>query len=147
MKIVQKIAIIGSRKYGNEEAVRTFVRAMSPDTNVLISGGAIGVDTWAADEFRKMGGRVVEIRPNYNKFGRGAPLKRNTEIVLGADDVVGFWDEESTGTLDTLTKALKMGKPLAVFGSAGELLGNVSEAVAASIRGKKRPAMAIPKGG
>lgn len=147
MKTIHKIAVVGSRNYANEDAVRRFVRAMNPLTNVLISGGAKGVDTWAADEFRKMGGRVVEIRPNYTKFGRGAPLKRNTEIVLGSDDVAAFWDEESTGTLDTMKKALKSGRPMAVFGADGNLLGAVSERIAEGIRKRNQPpTMVVPRG-
>ena len=147
MRTIHKIAVVGSREYGNENAVRKFVRAMSTLTNVLISGGAKGVDTWAEDEFRKMGGRVVSIRPNYNKHGRGAPLARNTEIVLGSDSVAAFWDEKSTGTLDTLTKAVKAHKPLAVFGEDGNLLGAITERVAAASAARKRKSMHIPKGG
>jgi hypothetical protein len=147
MKTIHKIAVVGSREYGNESAVRRFVRAMDTLTNVLISGGAKGVDTWAEDEFRKMGGRVVSIRPNYNKHGRGAPLKRNTEIVLGADSVAAFWDGISTGTLDTLTKAIKASKPLAVFGEDGNLMGALTEKVAAaSAARKRRPRMEVPRG-
>jgi hypothetical protein len=147
VKTVHKIAVVGSRDYQNEAAVRRFVRAMNPINNVLISGGARGVDTWAADEFRKLGGRVVEYRPNYTKHGRGAPLHRNSEIVLGSDDVAAFWDGESTGTLDTVRKTIKAGKTLAVFGPDGNLMGGVTEKVAAMIRERKRgPKRVIPRG-
>lgn len=101
--------------------VEQFVQLLNPVTNVLISGGAIGVDTWAADAARAMGMRVIEIRPNYNKFGRGAPKKRNTEIVLAAHDVVAFWDGASRGTLDTIRKAHEYLKPYVLFNPFGDV--------------------------
>jgi uncharacterized phage-like protein YoqJ len=46
----------------------------------------------------KNGIEVIVHRPNYNKDGRWAPLKRNDIIVNEADKIMAFWDGKSTGT-------------------------------------------------
>jgi hypothetical protein len=163
MKTIHKIGVVGSREYPRLEAVREFVSKLDPITNVLVTGGARGVDQTAAEEARDRNVRVVEYRPNYNKYGRGAPLRRNTEIVLGSDSLVAFWDGESTGTLDTLAKAafgFTHRKrqvdpiPFALFGPAGTLLqANDSDGVEdlkALIKtarwSKRQRQMAVPGG-
>lgn len=88
----------------------------------VVSGGAKGVDTWATEIATDRGFTTVEIRPNWQKFGRGAGFHRNTEIVRAADDVVAFWDQVSNGTFDTMKKAVELRRDLMVFGADGELL-------------------------
>jgi hypothetical protein len=138
---VRRIAVVGSRTYPvparifelfafddkaaalavGRKIVEEFVEKLNPLTTILVSGGATGVDTWAADKAREMGMRVVEIRANWKKHGRGAGFKRNGEIVLASDDVACFWDGESRGAIDTVKKAAKQTKPHALFGPDGEL--------------------------
>lgn len=90
--------------------------------HTIVSGGAQGVDSWAAEIATERGFPVVEIRPNWKKYGAGAGFRRNKEIVLAADDVVAFWDGSSNGTLDSIKKAEKLQRPLMVFGGTGELI-------------------------
>lgn len=138
---VHKIAVVGSRTYPvptevwlemsledkaiasklGRNAVEKFVGYMSPITNTLISGGARGVDTWAAEKANEMGMRVVEIRANWNKYGKGAGFKRNKEIVMAAHEVVAFWDGTSRGTLHTINTAHKLKIPYVMFNPAGEI--------------------------
>lgn len=105
----------------SEEAVRTFVKRLPLDT-VLISGGADGVDSWAAEAAQDHGLNTVIIRPNWKKYGKYAGLRRNNEIVLAADDVVAFWDMHSRGTWDTIKKALKYKRNLVVFNETGQIV-------------------------
>jgi hypothetical protein len=44
-----------------------------------------------------------------------AGLKRNTDIVNASDIILAFWDGQSRGTKDTITKATKAQKPLFIF--------------------------------
>ena len=44
----------------------------------------------------------IEILPDYQLYGKGAPLKRNMQIVECADLVVAFWDGVSRGTKYTI---------------------------------------------
>jgi hypothetical protein len=105
-----KVSIIGSRTITLD--VSPYVPA---GCTTIISGGAKGVDTCAADFARARGLKLVEILPNYDQHGRSAPLRRNTEIIDRADLVLAFWDGHSRGTKDGIDKASARGKPIRVF--------------------------------
>ncbi len=78
------IAIVGSRelKPWYKEQVQQYVHDL-PDHYNIFSGGAIGVDSWAAEASLEKNGRLIELMPNYNKWGPNvAPLKRNEKVVL-----------------------------------------------------------------
>lgn len=143
----RKIAIVGSRTYplpkhiwdnmeleakdvaaaAGREFVKRFISHLSPSQHVVVSGGAEGVDSWAAEFAEERGITVVVIRPNWKKYGRGAGFKRNTEIVLAGDDVIAFWDGKSQGTLDSVKKAHKTHKPYCIFGPDGLVKVAVTE--------------------
>ena len=55
--------------------------------------------------------KLTELLPQYEKYGRGAPIIRNREIVDYAEKVVAFWDGRSRGTLSVIEYAQKTGKP------------------------------------
>ncbi len=101
-----KLLIAGSRSITNFD--------LSPyigeDVDTILSGGADGVDTIAekyADEHRLS---KIILRPKYKLFGRGAPLKRNEELVQLCDYVMIIWDGKSKGTRFTKEYAEKSGK-------------------------------------
>ena len=119
---IRRIAIVGSREGVDPQAVRAFVDRLDPLTTVVISGGAVGVDSVAAEHARKRKIRVVEIRPNWKKYGRVAGFHRNGEIVKCCDDIAAFWNGKSRGTLDTVKKGMKANKPVALLDSGGNLL-------------------------
>ena len=101
-----KIAIIGSRKIKNPD-IEKFVSA----DDEIVSGGAVGVDSAAAKFAKEQGLKLTEFLPQYEKYGRGAPIIRNREIVDYAEKVVAFWDGRSRGTLSVIEYAQKTGKP------------------------------------
>jgi hypothetical protein len=116
-----RLGVVGSREYPSrfivEETIRRIAERVS--NTVLISGGAKGVDSWAAEAGRECGLRVVEYLPDYEKHGKGAPLVRNTTIVEESHAILAFWDGRSTGTLDTLRKAKAAGKKIRIVLSDG----------------------------
>ena len=89
-----KVAIIGSR--GLE--VDDLEKYLPENTTEIISGGAKGVDTSARNFAPAHGIKLTEFLPEYDKYGRGAPLKRNITIIEYADVVLAFWDGKSRGT-------------------------------------------------
>lgn len=106
--------------------VRDFISRLGRDC-VIVSGGAIGPDSWAA-EFAEERGIVTKIFPaQWDKYGRTAGFKRNNDIISNSDDVVAFWDLVSRGTDDTLKKAVKAKKPFAVFGPDGRVVLHMRE--------------------
>ena len=106
-----KIAIVGSR--GLE--IQDFTPYLPEDTTEIVSGGAKGIDQCAAAFAREHGLILTEFKPDYRRFGRGAPLRRNVEIVDYADLVLIFWDGTSPGSRFVADQCRKRGKPHRVF--------------------------------
>ena len=102
-----KIAIVGSRKLSvsNEEISRNL---SGITITAIISGGAKGVDQCAARFAREMGIPLIEIKPDYKRFGRKAPLIRNGEIAQAADLCLAFG--ETGGTSHAVSQFKKAGK-------------------------------------
>lgn len=103
-----KIAVVGSR------TIKTFdfalVGAVAGDT--IITGGAVGVDSFAEAEARARGIAVEVIKPDYKTYGRAATHVRNRAIVERCDRLVAFWDGQSRGTMGTVEYARRKGKPI-----------------------------------
>ena len=105
------LAIVGSRKIKDLD-ISKYIHE-KPDC--IVSGGAIGIDTLAEEYARENGIKTFIIKPEYEKYGKGAPLKRNHTILEQSDKVLAFWDWESKGTKYTIDLAKKMGKELLVI--------------------------------
>jgi hypothetical protein len=115
------IAIVGSRTYPKLELVKKFVEDLD-DTTSIVTGGARGVDQAAEDAALNRGLSVRVIKADWERYGRGAGVIRNTQIVKVADEVVAFWDQESKGTEDTINKARKAGKRIRIYNPDGQWL-------------------------
>ena len=101
-----KLAIVGSRKCPVID-IASYIEFL-PD--MIISGGAIGVDTLARQLAEQNNIPIIEFLPEYSKYGRKAPLMRNIQIVENCDFVIAFWDGKSPGTKFTIEYAKKLGK-------------------------------------
>lgn len=98
-----KIAIIGSRSL----SVPNLGDYLPEGVTEIISGGARGVDSSAREFALANNIKLTEFLPDYEKYGRSAPLKRNVQIIESADLVLAFWDGKSRGTkfvIDTCKK-------------------------------------------
>ena len=110
-----KLLIVGSRSI-TEFDLTPFVPA---DTELIISGGAEGVDTVAEKYADTQRLSKLILRPRYDKYGRAAPIRRNEVMVDLADSVLVVWDGVSKGTQATIYYARKQGKPTIVVGEDG----------------------------
>jgi hypothetical protein len=63
---------------------------------------------------------VIEFPADWDTHGKAAGFMRNQLIVDNCDKVTAFWDGKSKGTLDTITRAVKAGKTVVIFGGNGE---------------------------
>lgn len=106
-----KVAVIGSRNL----VVRDLHKYLPQETTEIVSGGAKGIDSCARSFAEKEGIQLVEFLPNYKRFGRGAPLHRNLQIIEYADMVIAFWDGFSKGTDYVIKQCEKQGKPIKVY--------------------------------
>ena len=105
-----KLAIIGSRN-ADVPNLETY---LPEGVTEIVSGGARGVDTIAATYAKENGITLTEFLPDYQRYKRGAPLKRNEQIAEYADRVLAFWDGTSRGTLYTIKLFEKLGKPTTI---------------------------------
>ncbi|MDJ1466963.1 DUF2493 domain-containing protein [Xanthocytophaga flava] len=108
-----KLAITGSRSI--EHCTELLAELERLPITELIHGGAVGVDQLAANWATAKGIKVTEIKPDYQRYGAGAPHIRNAEIIQRADKVLACWDGESKGTASTIKKADAKGKLLKVI--------------------------------
>ena len=100
-----KVAIVGSRSI----TVSDIGKYVS-DGDEIVSGGAKGVDLCAAQYAKKNGLKLSEFLPEYNRYGRAAPIIRNKQIVDYADKIIVFWDGKSKGSFSVIEYAQKIGK-------------------------------------
>ena len=105
-----KLAIVGSRGINNID-IGTYIQEVPTE---IISGGAKGVDTLAAEYAIRNNIKLTEFFPDYKKYGRCAPIIRNSHIVESCDKIIAFWDGKSRGTLNSINLAKKLGKQLQV---------------------------------
>ena len=81
----------------------------------IITGGARGIDTSARDYALLHGIPVTEILPEYDLYGKRAPLRRNDVIIKHSDMMYVFWDGKSRGSGYVINKCHELGKPCKVF--------------------------------
>ena len=76
-----RVAVIGSRGL----CVLNLEKYLPKEVTEIVSGGAKGVDTSAREYAISHGIKLTEFLPEYKKYGRSAPLKRNITIIENAD--------------------------------------------------------------
>jgi hypothetical protein len=130
-----RIAIVGSRKYPNlplvAATVASLVKKIGAKNLTIVSGGARGVDQTAEVTARALGSEpevlnatwnVIDEATGFKRYNPGAGFERNTTIVEHAEMIIAFWDCQSTGTMDTVHKAVAMGKKVTVLDTEGKLV-------------------------
>jgi len=106
-----KIAVIGSRGM----SVSDLENYLPEETAEIVSGGARGVDTSARIYAKTRGIKLTEFLPDYEQYGKIAPLMRNLEIIDYADEVYAFWDGTSRGTKFVIENCRRKKKRVHVF--------------------------------
>lgn len=106
-----KVAIIGSRNL----TVKDLEDYLPLDVTEIVSGGADGIDECARLYAQEKNLKLTEFLPEYEKYRRAAPLKRNLKIIGYADLVLAFWDGKSRGTKHVIDNCIKQNKRVMVY--------------------------------
>ncbi len=108
-----KVAIVGSRGLIlNTSDISFYLPSAATE---IVSGGAKGIDALANNFAIENNYKYIEFLPDYEKYGKAAPLRINDEIIDYADIVLALWDGESKGTKYVIDKCKKNGKSLIVY--------------------------------
>ncbi len=107
-----KIAVIGSRTINpTPEKIINDIKKITNEKNiVIVSGGAKGADTEAKKAAIKMGWQYIEYKPNYELYGKPAPVIRNKKIIEDSEYIIAYWDGKSKETKQAIEYAKKKGK-------------------------------------
>ena len=108
-----KVAVIGSRSL--HIPIPILATYIPSQVSEIVSGGARGIDTCARSFAETNDIKLTEFLPEYDKYGRSAPLKRNIQIIDYADEVVAIWDGKSRGTAFVIHECRKRDKKVTVF--------------------------------
>lgn len=106
-----KTAVIGSRGL----IVNDLGKYLPEGTTEIVSGGARGIDSCAREYALAHNIRLTEFLPEYEKFGKAAPLKRNLQIIEYSDIVLAFWDGSSRGTKYVIDNCRQMGVKVKIY--------------------------------
>lgn len=105
-----RVAVIGSRTFGNYDFLEKVVNSHKP--SIIVSGGARGADTLAERYAHEKGLGFKVFYPLWDTLGKAAGLIRNKEIVDNSDIVIAFWDGQSRGTKHAIDYATQQQKPV-----------------------------------
>ena len=106
-----KLAIIGSRTL----SIETLADFLPDHVTEIVSGGAAGIDSLAAVFAAEHQLKLTVFLPQYEKYHRAAPLKRNEQIADYADRAIAIWDGHSKGTAHAIRQFRNRNKPIRVF--------------------------------
>lgn len=111
-----KILVCGSRSITNQawvfEKIENFVTTFgfSKENLTVIHGGAKGIDSLAGQWAAANNVKVEVHAADWARYGRGAGIRRNKDMVLAADYVLILWDGVSKGTKNDIDLCIKNGK-------------------------------------
>lgn len=103
-----KVIVAGSRSITDHEKVVEAIQEAPFQIEVLVSGGADGVDTIAENWAHENG---VPLRPfdvkqeHYDNYGSYAPIRRNENMAEHADALIAVWNGTSSGTKNMIKEA------------------------------------------
>jgi predicted Rossmann fold nucleotide-binding protein DprA/Smf involved in DNA uptake len=110
-----RVAIVGSRHYPDLLRVAGYVGSL-PDSWTVVTGSAAGVDATATRAARERGLPVRVLGASFEEVrDADAAAERNQRLIDACDVLVAFWDGASSGTRQTIDRALASGREVHVF--------------------------------
>ena len=100
-----KLAIVGSRNFTDYKRLSRIIDEVKGEITLIISGGARGADTLAERYAKEKAIPYLIFPANWDRYGKGAGILRNQDIVDNAEAMIAFLAPESRGTRDSIKRA------------------------------------------
>jgi predicted double-glycine peptidase len=107
--------VAGSRTCNDYDLVKQAIENSNFNPTVVISGTAMGVDQ-LGERWAKENNIAIERFPaQWDKYGKSAGYKRNTEMALKADALIAIWFKGSRGTKHMIEIAKKFNLKIFIY--------------------------------
>lgn len=112
-----KVIIAGGRDFNDYSLLKESCDQILSDLNniEIISGRARGADSLGEDYALERGYDCTIFPADWEKYGKAAGYKRNSEMADFADLLIAFWDGTSKGTEHMINIARKKGLDIKII--------------------------------
>lgn len=114
-----KVIIAGGRDFNDYELLKQkcdyYLSNLDTKDIVIISGAARGADSLGEKYANEKGYKIDSHPANWNKYGKSAGYRRNSEMAEIANGVICFWDGKSKGTKHMIDIAKNKGLPIKII--------------------------------
>lgn len=108
-----KIIIAGGRSFDDfdllQKKLDLYFSKLDPSRLEIVSGGAKGADSLGESYAKLNSIKLKRFPADWDKYGKGAGFRRNSEMANYANGLVAFWDGSSKGTLHMINLAKSKG--------------------------------------
>lgn len=104
-----RVIIAGGRDIHDYDLVLDAIEESGFRIDVVISGGAKGVDALGEKYSEEMMLNLTIFRADWQTHGRAAGPIRNRKMAENADALIAVWDGKSRGTKNMIETATKLG--------------------------------------
>ena len=120
-----RIAVVGNRDGWSKEFVFRVLQqeGIKPD-DVIVSGGAFGVDSWVEEFARTIKCKMVIHRPDMQVAFPYRFHQRNKKIAKDCERMIAFDKKQRSGTSQTIRFARELGKDVRVISNEKETKEN-----------------------
>lgn len=110
------IGVVGNRNgWGYNTIKNILIKNQINNKDIIITGGASGVDTFAQQYAKEIGAEVRIIYPNPKEKSPDRYFNRNEKIVLNSNIIIAFNKQTYSGTLNTINYAKKQNKQVIII--------------------------------
>lgn len=102
-----RVIVAGSRGITRLVVVAKAINDSRFEVTEIVSGCARGVDRLGEQWARANKIPIRRFPADWDKYGRSAGFRRNTEMAIYADALVAIWDGQSRGTKHMIQEARK----------------------------------------
>lgn len=115
--MTRPVLVCGDRHWTDGPFIARVIGRLPSDTT-LVEGGARGADTLARRAAEARGIRMIEVRAEWETYGRAAgPIRNREMLALGPMRIIAFHDDlqRSRGTMNMIRQARATGIPVRLY--------------------------------